>query len=244
MATLPSSENNIVAAHTSSISGQYLSERDEQSVQSQSLSVSNQTASVIINNISDLYGVDWSNRATPTSHCWFPAMSNDSSNGQTCMYVSCGKLKPADSSPLLKCGSCELLIHSHHLNNSHASSGDILPPCRPSFIDRKNYPSQDDEHCWSNVPVLSEPCSYCRRQSMSKNVFSDIGDRLLTLSTMDIIDEVTSIINPKTGSSSPKSSKSSTNFVCLWCQRGYHQVCLEKIVAEHGKGQCDYGIFR
>jgi len=60
------------------------------------------------NSMNIRYGVDWSANASPTSHCWFPLTSNEST--------------------LVRCGSCALEIDSSKIDNSIAS-------CRPSFID-------------------------------------------------------------------------------------------------------------
>ncbi|CAF1144510.1 unnamed protein product, partial [Rotaria sordida] len=113
------------------------------------------------------YGVDWSDRARPTSHCWFPYTSNYPSTAQRCAYATCSNRKPTVLMPFLQCGSCGLTVHAHHLNDSHATEDNVLSSCRPSFIDNpiseklyvngEDNPSNFDKHFWTHIPTLTEP---------------------------------------------------------------------------------------
>ncbi|CAF3669231.1 unnamed protein product [Rotaria sp. Silwood1] len=104
------------------------------------------------------YRVDWSDRAQPTSHCWFPFRSDDPLVVQSCAYVSCTDRKSTYQSTFLQCESCTLVVHSHHLNDSQTTKADFLPSCRSSFadntmmnnspLDDKENPSKYDEHFW------------------------------------------------------------------------------------------------
>ncbi|UJR29477.1 hypothetical protein I4U23_010689 [Adineta vaga] len=216
----------------------------------QSLNISNQTnisqpissttSSEIDTNNSILYGVNWNNHAHPTSHCWFPAASDDLSTGQSCAYHSCTNFK----SPLLHCESCGLIVHSHHLNDSETTAADFPPPCRLSFVDGKDNPSEYDQHYWYHVRVLPKPCTFCQRTSTATTLISNGIDQLSTMSAADIAGQFTSIMTSRPGNFLQKMSESSSGIVCLWCSQGFHQLCWERFVARGDKIQCDYGIFR
>jgi hypothetical protein len=202
------------------------------------------------NNISIPYGVDWSDSARPSSHCWFPLTCNDASIAQPCEYVSCMEQK----STIVQCGSCALTVHSHHLNDLGVTNADLIPPCRPSFIDnttpinsllnREDNPLKYDEHFWSHVSVLSTPCVHCQQTSVTNTLFGSGNNQLWMASPSEILDQVTSIISSISENLSPKMSKSSHGLVCLWCSRGYHQSCWEQLADDDNKIRCDYGIFR
>ncbi|CAF5009800.1 unnamed protein product, partial [Rotaria sp. Silwood1] len=199
------------------------------------------------------YRVDWSDRAQPTSHCWFPFRSDDPLVVQSCAYVSCTDRKSTYQSTFLQCESCTLVVHSHHLNDSQTTKADFLPSCRSSFadntmmnnspLDDKENPSKYDEHFWLRVPVLQKPCAHCQRTSMATTLFSSESGRQATMSASDIIDEVRSVMSCTPGNSNPRMSESFNGLVCLWCSRNYHRSCWE-LVAQDDKMQCDYGIFR
>jgi hypothetical protein len=202
-------------------------------------SVSQPIPSTLNSNACVVYGVDWSDRARPTSHCWFPITSDDSFSVEQCAYVSCTNETPIYQSTLLQCGSCALVVHSHHLNDLQAAKADFLPPCRLSFVDGEDNQSKYDQHFWSHVSLLPKPCAYCQHISMATNLFEREYSRLSTMSALDIVDHVTSAI----GNLNSTISESSDGLICLWCSRGYHRSCWE-LVAEDDKIQCDYGIFQ
>ncbi|CAF4806395.1 unnamed protein product [Rotaria sp. Silwood1] len=111
------------------------------------------------------YGVDWSDQARSTSHCWFP--SNYPSTAKHCTYAACSNLKSIVQMPFLECGSCGLVLHAHHLNDSHTTEENVLLSCRPSFIDNpisveshtdaEDNSSNYDKHFWTYVSTLTEP---------------------------------------------------------------------------------------
>ncbi|CAF3975423.1 unnamed protein product [Rotaria sp. Silwood2] len=39
-------------------------------------------------------------------------------------------------------------------------------------------------------------------------------------------------------------SNQASGIICLWCSRGYHLLCWERIAGQDDNMQCDYGIFR
>lgn len=88
------------------------------------------------------YGVDWSASASPTSHCWFPLTSKEST--------------------LVRCGSCALEIDLRNINDS-------IQPCRPSFVDTKEKPLANDEHSWWRTSLLSTSCEHCQRTSTNNS---------------------------------------------------------------------------
>ncbi len=221
-----------------------------QSIPSRSSVMSSESSS----NTSILYGVDWSDRARPTSHCWFPFTSNDPLTTQSCAYVSCTDRKSTCQSTLLHCESCALVVHSHHLNDSQANKASFLPYCRSSFIDNittenslldgEENPSKYDRHFWSHVSVLPKPCMHCQRTSMATSLFGSGSGRLSTMSPLDITGQFTSIINSISENFNLSTSESSSGLVCLWCSQVYHRSCWEHLAAQDNKIQCDYGIFR
>ena len=170
------------------------------------------------------YGVDWSNNASPSSHCWFPLTDADS------LGI---KKKSRDEATMLQCGSCALVTHSHH-------SEDLIKPCRPSFSDANDDSSKSDEHFWSYVSALSVPCAHCQQSSILNNFF---GSGSMP-SSLQILDQVTGMINSISEIFNPQiSDRSSDGLVCLWCSRGYHQSCWENLSSDK-KIECDYGIFQ
>ncbi|CAF4205748.1 unnamed protein product, partial [Adineta steineri] len=71
--------------------------QNEQSVESQPSILSDQTnvsepvlskSSTSDGNTTVSYGVDWSDHAHPTSHCWFPLTSDDVATIQSCTYTA------------------------------------------------------------------------------------------------------------------------------------------------------------
>ena len=188
---------------------------------------------------SSAYGVDWSNHAHPTSHCWFPIASNELSTAPSCAYVPCTN----QESIFLRCGSCDLVVHSHHLNDSQVIKTDSLPHCRLSFVDDNVNPSKYDQHFWSHVSELPKPCMHCQRTSIATTLFVDGFDQLTTMSASDIAGQFTSMMNSTPRNFIQKLSESSSGIVCLWCAQNYHQLCWERFGTKDDH-QCDYGIYR
>lgn len=81
------------------------------------------------------YGVDWSNHAQSTSHCWLP--------------YSC---ESASHLSRIQCATCLLIVD---MNEKTVS-------CRSSFVE--NNLDKQDLHYWSEVSTLSEPCRHCQRK--------------------------------------------------------------------------------
>ncbi|CAF3872876.1 unnamed protein product [Rotaria sp. Silwood1] len=186
------------------------------------------------------YGVDWSDRAHPSSHCWFRFTSDDSSTAHSCAYGSCAKGQQTGQSALLQCQSCNLIMHAHHLNSSlSTTNNDSIQCCRPSFVDsteqgnlltnNKDSPLKFDEHFWSRVLILPKSCMHCQPTSM--------------VSTLDIIDQMKSMIDCISGTSTDELSDASHGLICLWCFRCYHHSCWKQL-APQDQLQCDYGIFQ
>lgn len=158
------------------------------------------------------HGVDWSDGARPTSHCWLPSISIDQASEE-------------------RCGSCAVLLHSQH------STLDSLPACLPSFFDDDDDEVSQivDQHFWSRVPVLTEPCAHCERLGTSLNAF----DSKLITPLATVIDRVTLLIE----NLGAQPCESPTGLVCFWCARQYHRSCWETLT-EREKTSCDYGIFQ
>lgn len=104
-------------------------------------------------------GVDWSEHALPTSHCWLPHVRDRSAPPSSCSYVSCRRT--SDSS-FVQCPICSLTVHSIHLPDLSIAD-DTCPPCRPSFVDERmvHETGTGDRHCWSHATSTSTPCAYC-----------------------------------------------------------------------------------
>lgn len=101
-------------------------------------------------------GVDWSDRARPTSHCWLPSKSSGQASEK-------------------QCGSCTVLLHSQLPTENSPQT------CRPSFVDADEDTSRIvDRHFWTRVPILTEPCAHCQPLGTSLNVFNSKLIRPLT----------------------------------------------------------------
>jgi hypothetical protein len=205
-------------------------------------------------NATTLHGVDWTNNAYSTSHCWFPYAPNDPSSSllppslQTCSFVSCQNRRPALLLSLLQCESCLILVHTQHLIESQATSLSIahsIPPCRPSFYETnsnndKHGTTKLDQHFWTDVNVLTKPCAFCKRKSISNSLFG--SSRASTMPIIDFMNHNSTQRNPIAGFSTL--SGQASGLQCSWCSRGYHRHCWEHISSQDDKNKCDYGIFR
>ncbi|CAF3119080.1 unnamed protein product [Rotaria socialis] len=257
--------DDIVVVQTVPVSDACSPEQSEQSTESQSFIVANPTSSSHENassgqsietgsSTSVSYGVEWSDRVRPTSHCWFSFTSTDASTAQSCIYATCPNLKSKHPLALLQCGSCDIVIHSHHLNNVKSTEVDLLPICRPSFVENQksrsanieseNNPPKYDRHFWSQVNTLPKPCTYCQRTSKPNNLFGSGTGRSSPISSLDIVGQLTSAMSALPGNFSPKMSKPSRGLICLWCSRGYHESCWQQLAEQDDMIHCDYGILR
>ncbi|CAF4715614.1 unnamed protein product [Rotaria sp. Silwood1] len=198
------------------------------------------------------YGVDWSDQARSTSHCWFP--SNYPSTAKHCTYAACSNLKSIVQMPFLECGSCGLVLHAHHLNDSHTTEENVLLSCRPSFIDNpisveshtdaEDNSSNYDKHFWTYVPTLTEPCVYCKRKSIRKNLFAAGISQTSMASASNITCQNESIESIVPRHSNSNMSQTATGLICLWCSRSCHRRCWEYLDAENDKIKCDYGLLQ
>ncbi|CAF1186739.1 unnamed protein product [Adineta steineri] len=200
-------------------------------------------------NIPILYGVDWTDRASSTSHCWFPYHQTDPASSPACAFFSCKNPKPTLILSLVQCESCFIVVHNHHLLNlrtstttaAAASKTNFMPLCRPSFFDDDEQ-NKVDRHYWSPVSILTKPCAFCKRKSISNVLFSG-NTRPSTMPTFDIASRGFGY-NKSPIPESPKLSRTTNGLQCLWCSRGYHRRCWEQIFNHDDKHKCDYGIFR
>ncbi|CAF3419591.1 unnamed protein product [Rotaria socialis] len=198
-------------------------------------------------NISITYGIDWSERACPTSHCWFPYKLNDLSSSQPCSLVSCKDSKSNNLSEFVQCESCLLIVHTHHLIDSPMIISNIIPACRPSFSESTTAneminQNKFDRHYWLHIPVLTKPCVLCKRKSMSSSLFG--SGRPSTMPSLDAMTKSPTYRSPLPDSSSPKLCGASSGFQCLWCSRSYHRRCWDQITKQDEYNKCDYGILR
>ena len=199
-------------------------------------------------NIPIAYGVDWSDRARPTSHCWFPHKAHDVSSYQACAFFSCKEPKGNHSVNFVQCESCSIAVHTHHLIDLPATATtttNYIPPCRPSFSEssqEKTDQSKADRHYWSHASILTKPCALCRRKSVSSSLFG--GGRPSTMPSLDAMARGASSKGPLTSGSSPKMSGTSSGYQCLWCSRSYHRRCWDQVSNQDEKNRCDYGALR
>ena len=192
-------------------------------------------------NIPISYGTDWTDRAYPTAHCWFPYTPADPTSSPPCSFFSCKNPKPPILLALVQCESCFLIVHTHHLSNLSAVRNSSMPACRPSFHDEDEQ-DRSDRHFWSPITALSKPCAFCKRKSMSNPIFSG-ANRPSTMPTLDIMTKGVSYSKSPLPDS-PKPLTTAGGLQCLWCTRGYHRRCWEQVFTHEDRNRCDYGIFR
>lgn len=162
------------------------------------------------------YGVDWSDRAHPSSHCWLPYSSKNSSNSCLCGYVSC-KTDKSTALDFAQCAVCSLIVHDDHLAELQAtqSADNLIPKCRVSFIDGNcsDHISSYDRHEWlSSTSKRSQRCEHCQEKFITNTPNND-------------------------------NHRTSDGFTCLWCARGYHRRCWDNVKQNTGENKCDYGAF-
>jgi hypothetical protein len=211
----------------------------------QSISSSSSTSSSSESNIPIPYGVDWTDQARPTSHCWFPYNPTDPASSPACSFFSCKNPKPTLILSLVQCESCLIVVHTHHLTNIRPATilTNHMPLCRPTFFDHNENEEQNkfDRHFWYNASILSKPCALCKRKSTSTSIFSNT--RPSTMPTLDIMTKgLNNNKSPIPGS--PQMSGTASGIQCLWCSRSYHRRCWEQIFNQDDKNKCDYGVYR
>lgn len=184
------------------------------------------------------HGVDWSEGAQPTSHCWFLYPDGGHVPRVICSYATCSVSPSARHSSWIQCGSCGIIIH-----NEHCIDGDPLNdfdnhilPCRSSFSDDsfEEDPKKWDQHFWSPISVLKNPCIRCKHKVTSKVRYR--SDERHSMNTVD----------PRGlhGSSSEK-TKRKQGFICLWCKQVCHQQCWNSMDPdEEDWNICDYGQYK
>jgi hypothetical protein len=142
---------------------------------------------------------------------------------------------------LIQCESCLIVVHTHHLTNLRTSElNNSIPPCRPSFSDINDNEQSNhkfDQHFWSNISMLSKPCAFCKRKSISTSLFGT--SRPSTIPVVEMMNNKSPIPG------SPRLSPTSHGGLqCLWCSRSYHRRCWEQAFTNDDKQKCDYGVYR
>jgi hypothetical protein len=194
-----------------------------------------------------LFGVDWSDKAHSTSHCWFPYCSKNSSPVPSCAYTLCTISQSIHASTFVQCGSCTIFVHRDHVAHLEKTV-DIynhIPPCRPSFSDSSiadNY-SEHDRHYWSPVSALMKPCMRCKQKNMSQTLNVD-NARILTVPTKCSISQDNIREIHVMEQSDSKLIGPSSSLVCLWCSKGCHRRCWESMNDDDEQNKCDYGKFK
>ncbi|CAF3328660.1 unnamed protein product [Rotaria socialis] len=187
-------------------------------------------------------GVDWSDRACPTSHCWLSYCSKTSLPASQCAYLSRTIPEIMNMETCVECGSCIIVIHIDHIINveNAATIHNYIPPCRPSFFDMATEDNhiEHDHHYWSSISKLMKPCVLCKRKTISRMVTND-NTRISTSA---------SHINAKTVNilkcSNKDFLKTSNSLQCLWCFKNCHKQCWENISDGNKQYKCDYGKFK
>jgi hypothetical protein len=180
------------------------------------------------------FGVDWSDEAHSTSHCWIPYGSIRHSPVPTCAYTLCSISEPFRSESFIQCGTCTISIHSEHVDDfpKVTNAHQYVPPCRPSFSDQ-TVTHDHSEHYWSHVPKLTKPCIICNHKTLSRSLNANNG-RTLTIPTESHLPQDTD----------SKLYKPSSGLICLWCSQGCHRQCLENINDNDDRNKCDYGKYK
>ncbi|CAF3786226.1 unnamed protein product [Rotaria socialis] len=192
-------------------------------------------------------GVDWSDRAHPTSHCWLSYCSKTSLPASRCAYLSCTISEIMNMETCVECGSCTIVIHIDHIINVEnvANIHNYIPPCRPSFSDTATADDhiEHDHHYWSSISKLLKPCMLCKRKTLLRMVTKD-NTRTSTSAPLTSA----SHINAKTVNilkySNKDFLKTSSSLQCLWCFKSCHKQCWEIISDGNKQYKCDYGKFK
>jgi hypothetical protein len=193
------------------------------------------------------FGVDWSDNAHPTSHCWLPYWSNDSSSVPMCFYTSCKISPPICANTLVRCGSCTISVHKDHITDA-LNTDDVhnyIPPCRPSFSHSSvaDDSSEHDRHHWSLVPTLRRPCIRCKQKKMSRKLTNG-NAKMSTIPDEDSRSKINARVIHMLEQSDSKLLRPSSGLVCLWCSQGCHRGCWESMNDYDEENICDYGKFK
>lgn len=188
------------------------------------------------------YGVDWTDQACSVSHCWFPYYATDPSSTPACSFYSCKNPKPSLILAVVRCESCLLVVHTHHLTNQRTSDLiNSIPPCRASFSDlhENEHTNELDGHFWSSISSLSKPCAYCKRKSNSSSIFG-----INRPTTSNVVADTRSNNQSPIPGTPPFTGTSNSGLQCSWCSRSYHRRCWEQLFIQDEKQKCDYGVYR
>lgn len=184
-------------------------------------------------------GVDWSATAQSTNHCWFLLPSRKSYSRNVCKYPECITIQSRKDTSLVQCGCCMLIVHESHLleESERQNLFKNIRKCRSSFTENSLVKDDTylDQHAWSNVPSLKQPCMFCgRKRSLQSHI------KRTQAYTVSIPDQ-----NPCEYVHTSNNSFSSNYFICLWCSRCSHGSCLKNLDSDSEiKCECDYGRFR
>lgn len=192
-------------------------------------------------------GVDWTDQAHPTSHCWFSYNPIDPSSAPACSFLACQNPKPTLILSLVQCETCLIVVHTHHLSSLQTKTSNTInyiPPCRPSFFgDNENDEDHKSErHFWSHTSTLPKPCAVCKRKSVANSLFGN--NRASTMPTLEIMTKGATNNKSPVAGGSPKLSGTIGGLQCLWCSRSYHRQCWDQISNHEDKNKCDYGVLR
>ena len=184
------------------------------------------------------HGVDWSERAQPTSHCWFPYPDGNRVPHVICSYATCSVSPSTRQSSWIQCGSCGIIIHNEHLTDCDPLNDfyNHISPCRSSFSDDslKEDPKNWDQHFWSPISSLKNPCIRCKRKIIFKVRYRS-----------DERDSMNAVHPRRLHGSSLEKAQRKQGFICLWCKQVCHQQCWNSMDPdEEDRKKCDYGQYK
>jgi hypothetical protein len=194
------------------------------------------------------FGVDWSDKARSTFHCWFPYESIDRSRVPMCAYALCTISQSFRGDSFIQCGSCTISIHKEHAADLQRTTdlSNLIPPCRPSFSDRttEEDPNTHDRHYWSHIPTLTKPCILCQRKTLSRTVATK-KTKTLTIPSESCILQGNAAGMYLLQDGNSKRRKPSSGLICLWCSQECHWRCWENMNDnDEDQNKCDYGKFK
>ncbi|CAF4027189.1 unnamed protein product, partial [Rotaria sp. Silwood2] len=186
-----------------------------------------------------LFGVDWSNKVHPRSHCWLPYCLIDCSRILRCAYTLCKVSHPFRADTMIQCGSCRISIHKEHIDDLQkiSHSHNYIPFCRPSFSDSiiSNDRGEYDHHFWSPIPSLTRSCTICKRKGLP---------RTQTIRRESHISEDNAARVQIRQDLNSKFIKPCRGLICLWCSEECHRQCWQNVNANNDDNKCDYGKYK